>query len=129
MVLASYYFSLNISAISIIYGSKLGMWFYFNTFAENKPDDAIDLSKRASEMIKLKRYSDAIGLLNSAMKADPYHSDAYQLRATAFRQICKYVCAINILNYLKLIFFRMSWTTNAIERDFSYIYSMSLLLQ
>ncbi|XP_074587406.1 dnaJ protein P58IPK homolog B [Curcuma longa] len=57
---------------------------------ENKPDDAIGLSKRASEMIKLKRYNDAIALLNSAIKSDPDHSDAYQLRATAFRQICKF---------------------------------------
>ncbi|WOK93737.1 hypothetical protein Cni_G02437 [Canna indica] len=57
---------------------------------ENQSDDAIGLSKRASEMIKLKRYSEALGLLNDALESDSDLSEAYQQRATAFRHLCRY---------------------------------------
>ncbi|RZR79675.1 hypothetical protein BHM03_00005466 [Ensete ventricosum] len=53
--------------------------------------DALNLLKRASEMIKVKRHHEAVGLLNAAIEADPNLSEAYQQRATAFLHLCRYV--------------------------------------
>ncbi|KAF9665023.1 hypothetical protein SADUNF_Sadunf16G0079000 [Salix dunnii] len=52
--------------------------------------NAAELFERASQSIKLKRYSDALDDLNAAIEADPFLSEAYIRRASILRQLCRY---------------------------------------
>lgn len=52
--------------------------------------DAAELFERASQSIKVKRYSDALDDLNAAIEADPALSEAYFRRASVLRHFCRY---------------------------------------
>ncbi|EYU38531.1 hypothetical protein ABFS82_12G140300 [Erythranthe guttata] len=55
-----------------------------------KSGDAAALFERVSQSIKMKKYSEALAELNSAIEADPALSEAYSHRASILRQICRY---------------------------------------
>lgn len=57
--------------------------------AESRSDEASTLLKRASEQIKLKKYDEALELLNSVLEADPNLSEAYLQRASVLRNKCR----------------------------------------
>lgn len=52
--------------------------------------DAAELFERASQSIKVKRFSDALDDLNAAIEVDPALSDAYFKRASVLRHFCRY---------------------------------------
>lgn len=56
-------------------------------------DQAVNVAgllERVSQSVKVKRYSDALNDLNTAIEADPTLSEAYYHRASVLRQICRY---------------------------------------
>lgn len=55
-----------------------------------KPGDAVALFERVSQSIKVKKYSEALAELNSAIEADPALSEAYWHRASILRQLCRF---------------------------------------
>ncbi|GAV64694.1 DnaJ domain-containing protein/BTAD domain-containing protein/TPR_11 domain-containing protein [Cephalotus follicularis] len=57
---------------------------------DGKPGNAAELFERVSQSIKVKRYSEALDDLNSAIEADPTLSEAYFHRASIQRQLCRY---------------------------------------
>ncbi|XP_072996450.1 dnaJ protein P58IPK homolog B isoform X1 [Typha latifolia] len=70
-------------------------WFYspdstIVAAQDNQPEDALSLLKKASTMIKVNQYDEALGLLNAAVEADPYLSEAYLQRASVLRHKCRY---------------------------------------
>ncbi|KAJ3676365.1 hypothetical protein LUZ60_003777 [Juncus effusus] len=70
-------------------------WFSSNVnplvFAlESGKDDPSALSKKASEMINLKHYDEALGVLNAALEIDPNHSESHRQRAFVLRHKCRY---------------------------------------
>ncbi|CAN1274788.1 DnaJ protein P58IPK homolog [Linum perenne] len=58
--------------------------------SDAKTKSAAELFDRVSQSVKVKRYSDALDDLNSAIEADPSLSEAYLRRASILRQICRY---------------------------------------
>ncbi|KAJ6968550.1 dnaJ protein P58IPK [Populus alba x Populus x berolinensis] len=58
--------------------------------SDTEAGNAAELFERASQSIKLKRYSDALDDLNAAIEADPSLSEAYIRRASILRQLCRY---------------------------------------
>jgi DnaJ family protein C protein 3 len=56
---------------------------------EAQDNDPSTLYKRASEMISLRKYDGALGLLNAVLEVDPNHSEAYRQRASVLRQRCR----------------------------------------
>lgn len=50
---------------------------------------ADDLLERASQSIKVKRYSEALEDLNAAIEAVPALSEAYSRRASILRELCR----------------------------------------
>lgn len=55
-------------------------------------DQAVNVAgllERVSQSVKVKRYSDALNDLNTAIEADPTLSEAYYHRASVLRQICR----------------------------------------
>ena len=59
-------------------------------FVDAEAGNAAELFERASQSIKLKRYSDALDDLNAAIEADPFLSEAYIRRASILRQLCRF---------------------------------------
>ena len=59
-------------------------------FVDAETGNAAELFERASQNIKLKRYSDALDDLNAAIEADPFLSEAYIRRASILRQLCRF---------------------------------------
>ncbi|XP_010920872.1 dnaJ protein P58IPK homolog A [Elaeis guineensis] len=57
---------------------------------ESQHGDAVSLLKRASGMIKLNQYDDALGLLNAAIEANPNLSEAYSQRASVLHHLCRF---------------------------------------
>ncbi|XP_047054505.1 dnaJ protein P58IPK homolog B [Lolium rigidum] len=57
---------------------------------EAQDNDPSTLFKRASEMMSLRKYDGALGLLNAVLEVDPNHSEAYRQRASVLRQRCSY---------------------------------------
>ncbi|XP_062166604.1 dnaJ protein P58IPK homolog isoform X1 [Alnus glutinosa] len=57
---------------------------------DGKPGSDAELLERVSQSIKVKRYSEALDDLNSAIEADPTLSEAYFRRASVLRQLCRY---------------------------------------
>ncbi|KAG1339112.1 dnaJ protein P58IPK [Cocos nucifera] len=57
---------------------------------ESQHGDAVSSLKRASVMIKLNQYDDALGLLNAAIEANPNLSEAYSQRASVLRHLCRF---------------------------------------
>ncbi|OVA18102.1 DnaJ domain [Macleaya cordata] len=55
-----------------------------------RPGNVADLFKRVSENIQVKRYSEALNDLNTALEADPTLSEAYLRRASILRQLCRF---------------------------------------
>lgn len=55
-----------------------------------KPGDAAALFERVAQNVKVKKYSEALNDLNSAIEADPTLSEAYWHRASLLRQLCRY---------------------------------------
>ncbi|CAL9138535.1 unnamed protein product [Musa acuminata var. zebrina] len=82
---------------------------------DSQTGDALDLLKRASEMIKVKRHHEAVGLLNAAIEADPNLSEAYQQRATAFLHLCRFEDSGK--DYKK--FLELKPGTSSVEKDLS----------
>uniref|UniRef100_A0A0E0JUC7 J domain-containing protein n=1 Tax=Oryza punctata TaxID=4537 RepID=A0A0E0JUC7_ORYPU len=63
----------------------------FFVFAqEGQDNDPSNLFKRASEMMNLRKYDGALGLLNAVLEVDPNHSEAYRQRASVLRHKCRY---------------------------------------
>ena len=65
--------------------------YVFMGCADGKSGDTAELFERVSQSIKVKRYSDAINDLNTAIEADPSLSEAYLRRASVLRQLCRFV--------------------------------------
>jgi tetratricopeptide (TPR) repeat protein len=63
--------------------------FSFCFFSEAQDNDPSTLFKRASEMMSLRKYDGALGLLNAVLEVDPNHSEAYRQRASVLRQRCR----------------------------------------
>lgn len=57
---------------------------------DGKPGNAAKLFERVTQSIKVKRYSEALDDLNTAIEADPTLSEAYWHRASILRQMCRY---------------------------------------
>ncbi|XP_078179243.1 dnaJ P58IPK-like protein [Carex rostrata] len=57
---------------------------------ESQNGDPSALSKRASEMINLKQYDEALGVLGAALEIDPNHSESYRQRAFVLRHKCRF---------------------------------------
>ncbi|URD87726.1 dnaJ [Musa troglodytarum] len=87
----------------------------FVTWGAHQTGNALDLLKRASEMIKVKRHREAVGLLNAAIEADPNLSEAYQQRATAFLHLCRFEDSGK--DYKK--FLELKPGTSSVEKDLS----------
>ncbi|XP_008793354.2 dnaJ protein P58IPK homolog B [Phoenix dactylifera] len=60
------------------------------TGQESQHGDAASSLKRASDMIKVKQYDDALGLLNAAIEANPNLSKSYSQRASVLRHLCRF---------------------------------------
>ncbi|VAH86760.1 unnamed protein product [Triticum turgidum subsp. durum] len=57
---------------------------------EVQDNDPSKLFKSASEMMSLRKYDGALGLLNAVLELDPNHSEAYRQRATVLRHRCRH---------------------------------------
>ncbi|KAK3166642.1 hypothetical protein QOZ80_1AG0048460 [Eleusine coracana subsp. coracana] len=70
---------------------------------EGRENDPSTLFARASEMMKMRKYDGALGLLNAVLEVDPNHSEAYRQRALVLRHKCRYKEAESDYNkYLEL---------------------------
>lgn len=56
---------------------------------DSEAGNAAELLERVSQSVKVKRYSDALDDLNTAIEADPMFSEAYFRRASILRQLCR----------------------------------------
>ncbi|CAA2953299.1 dnaJ P58IPK homolog [Olea europaea subsp. europaea] len=56
---------------------------------DGQPSDAAALFERASQSIKVKKYSEALDDLNAAIETDPGLSEAYWHRASILRRFCR----------------------------------------
>lgn len=77
---------------------------YFGT--DGQSVDAAELFERASQSIKVKRYSDALDDLNAAIEADPALSEAYFKRASVLRHFCRYRNELKVLSVCIFILIR-----------------------
>lgn len=66
------------------------MVFFYVQRTDGKPGDAAAMFERVSQSIKVKKYSEALDELNTAIEADPALSEAYLRRASILRQLCRY---------------------------------------
>ncbi|XP_023893529.1 dnaJ protein P58IPK homolog [Quercus suber] len=57
---------------------------------DSEAGNAAELLERVSQSVKVKRYSDALDDLNTAIETDPMFSEAYFRRASILRQLCRY---------------------------------------
>lgn len=57
---------------------------------EGQEKDPATLFAQASEMMNLRKYDGALGLLNAVLEVDPNHSEAYRQRASVLRHKCRY---------------------------------------
>ncbi|KAK6943777.1 Tetratricopeptide repeat 2 [Dillenia turbinata] len=57
---------------------------------DDKPGNAAELLQRASQNIRVKRYTEALEDLNTAIEADSTLSEAYLHRASVLRNLCRY---------------------------------------
>lgn len=57
---------------------------------DREAGNAAELLERVSQSVKVKRYSDALDDLNTAIETDPMFSEAYFRRASILRQLCRY---------------------------------------
>ncbi|XP_010490784.1 PREDICTED: dnaJ protein P58IPK homolog [Camelina sativa] len=87
--------------------------------------EAAELYERASQSIKVKRYSDALDDLNAAIEADPALSEAYFKRASVLRHFCRYEDSEN--NYQKYLEFK-SGDSNA-EKELSQLHQAKSALE
>ncbi|CAL9228962.1 unnamed protein product [Arabidopsis halleri] len=87
--------------------------------------DAAELFERASQSIKVKRFSDALDDLNAAIEADPALSEAYFKRASVLRHFCRYEDSEN--NYQKYLEFK-SGDSNA-EKELSQLHQAKSALE
>ncbi|WCJ34576.1 hypothetical protein M5689_015876 [Euphorbia peplus] len=58
--------------------------------ADGKAGNVAELFEKVEQSVKVKRYSEALDDLNSAIEADPMLSEAYFRRASILRKICRY---------------------------------------
>jgi DnaJ family protein C protein 3 len=79
-------------------------------FVDTEAGNAAELFERASQSIKLKRYSDALDDLNAAIEADPSLSEAYIRRASILRQLCRFFLH-SIILFLFLLLNRVQFVT------------------
>ncbi|XP_042476398.1 dnaJ protein P58IPK homolog [Macadamia integrifolia] len=84
---------------------------------DGKPGNAADLLNRVSENVKVKRYSEALNDLNTAIEADPTLSEAYWRRASVLRQLCRY--EESEMSYKK--FLELKSGTSAAEKELSQL--------
>lgn len=82
-----------------------------------KHGDAAALFQKVSENVKVKRYSEALDDLKSAIEADPSLSEAYWHRASILRQLCRYEEAEK--SYKK--FLEMKPGNSAAEKELSQL--------
>jgi Tfp pilus assembly protein PilF len=61
----------------------------FPVISEGQENDPATLFARASEMMNLRKYDGALGLLNAVLEVDPNHSEAYRQRASVLRHKCR----------------------------------------
>ncbi|XP_010423753.1 PREDICTED: dnaJ protein P58IPK homolog [Camelina sativa] len=87
--------------------------------------EAAELYERASQSIKVKRYSDALDDLHAAIEADPALSEAYFKRASVLRHFCRYEDSEN--NYQKYLEFK-SGDSNA-EKELSQLHQAKSALE
>ncbi|KFK24764.1 hypothetical protein AALP_AA8G022000 [Arabis alpina] len=87
--------------------------------------DAAELYERASQSIKVKRYSDALDDLNAAIEADPALSEAYFRRASVLRHFCRYEDSEN--SYQKYLEYRPG-DSNA-EKELSQLHQAKSALE
>lgn len=92
---------------------------------DGKPGDAAELFERVSQSIKVKRYSEAIDDLNTAIDADPTLSEAYWHRASILRQLCRYEESEK--SYKK--FLEMKPGNLAVEKELSQLYQAKSALE
>lgn len=62
----------------------------FLGYADSKPGNVAELLERVSQSVKVKRYSEALDDLNTAIEADPKLSEAHFHRASILRQLCRF---------------------------------------
>lgn len=67
------------------------VYLYIHGHVDGKSGDTAELFERVSNSIKVKRYSEAINDLNTAIEADPSLSEAYWRRASVLRQLCRFL--------------------------------------
>ncbi|XP_010937842.2 dnaJ protein P58IPK homolog B [Elaeis guineensis] len=84
---------------------------------ESQQDDAVSLLKRASDMIKVKQYTDAHRLLSAAIEANPNLSEAYSQRASVLRHLCRFEESEK--NYKK--FLELKPGTSSMEKELSQL--------
>ncbi|XP_022846211.1 dnaJ protein P58IPK homolog [Olea europaea var. sylvestris] len=85
---------------------------------DGQPSDAAALFERASQSIKVKKYSEALDDLNAAIEADPGLSDAYWHRASILRRFCRYEESEK--SYKK--FLEMKPKNSAAEKELSQLF-------
>jgi len=61
----------------------------FSVIPEGQEKEPATLFARASEMMNLRKYDGALGLLNAVLEVDPNHSEAYRQRASVLRHKCR----------------------------------------
>ncbi|CAA2968236.1 dnaJ P58IPK homolog [Olea europaea subsp. europaea] len=85
---------------------------------DGQPSGAAALFERASQSIKVKKYSEALDDLNAAIEADPGLSDAYWHRASILRRFCRYEESEK--SYKK--FLEMKPKNSAAEKELSQLF-------
>ncbi|KAG2603616.1 hypothetical protein PVAP13_5KG781800 [Panicum virgatum] len=92
---------------------------------EGQEKDPATLFARASEMMNLRKYDGALGLLNAVLEVDPSHSEAYRQRASVLRHKCRYKEAESDYNkYLEL-----NPRTATVEKELSQLLQAQNSLQ
>ncbi|KAG2594532.1 hypothetical protein PVAP13_5NG648200 [Panicum virgatum] len=92
---------------------------------EGQEKEPATLFARASEMMNLRRYDGALGLLNAVLEVDPNHSEAYRQRASVLRHKCRYKEAeIDYNKYLEL-----NPGTATVEKELSQLLQAQSSLQ
>ncbi|KAK9290193.1 hypothetical protein L1049_008359 [Liquidambar formosana] len=85
---------------------------------DNNPGNAAELLERVSRSIKVKRYSEALDDLKTAIEADPTLSEAYWHRASILRRFCRYEESEK--NYKK--FLELKAGNSAAEKELSQLF-------
>lgn len=92
---------------------------------DGKAGNAAELFERVSESVKVKRYSEALDDLNTAIEADPMLSEAYSHRASILRQLCRYDESEK--NYKK--FLELKPGNSAVEKELSQLHQARSALE